>query len=33
MNFLLDHDVPVEAGWVLKREGHTASRLMDAFFE
>ena len=29
MNFLLDHDVPVEAARLLRREGHEVSRLIE----
>ena len=29
MNFLLDHDVPVEVARLLKREGHSVHRLID----
>ena len=29
MNFLLDHDVPIEAARLLKREGHSVHRLID----
>lgn len=29
MNFLLDHDVPIEAARLLRREGHQASRLIE----
>lgn len=29
MNFLLDHDVPIEAARLLRREGHPASRLIE----
>ena len=29
MNFLLDHDVPIEVARLLKREGHSAHRLID----
>ena len=29
MNFLLDHDVPVEAARLLRREGHGVSRLIE----
>jgi len=29
MNFLLDHDVPVEAARLLTREGHGVSRLIE----
>jgi hypothetical protein len=31
VNFLLDHDVPIEAARLLRREGHVASRLIDVF--
>ena len=29
MTFFLDHDVPIEAAHVLRREGHTVHRLLD----
>ena len=29
MIFLLDHDVPIEVARVLRREGHTAHRLIE----
>ncbi len=29
MNFLLDHDVPVETARLLRREGHAVSRLIE----
>ena len=29
MNFLLDHDVPVESARLLRREGHGVSRLIE----
>ncbi len=29
MNFLLDHDVPIEAARLLKREGHSVFRLIE----
>jgi hypothetical protein len=28
MNFLLDHDVPLEAARLLQREGHSVKRLI-----
>jgi predicted nuclease of predicted toxin-antitoxin system len=29
VNFLLDHDVPIEVARLLKREGHSVHRLID----
>jgi predicted nuclease of predicted toxin-antitoxin system len=29
MTFLLDHDVPIEAARLLRREGHTALRIVE----
>jgi len=29
VNFLLDHDVPIELARLLKREGHSVHRLID----
>ena len=29
MTFLLDHDVPIEAARLLRREGHTAIRIVE----
>jgi len=29
VNFLLDHDVPIEVARLLKREGHSVQRLID----
>ncbi len=29
MNFLFDHDVPIEAARLLKREGHSVFRLIE----
>ena len=29
MTFLLDHDVPIEAARLLRREGHTAVRIVE----